>query len=100
MERISRQSVTFARPLVLDGVEGELPPGIYEVELVEEPLEGLSFSAYRLVSASVVLPLKQGLHSYQLVRIPPALVREAQACSEIAAAPRDHSRKPDAEKPA
>ena len=97
-ERISRQPVTFRRPFPLDEIEGEMPPGVYEVEMVEELLDGLSFSAYRLISASVVLPLNHGSHSYQLIRILPALVREALADAEPAA--RSHMSKPDVEKSA
>lgn len=98
--RITRQPVTFARPFMLEGIEREQPAGTYEVELVEELLEGLSFPAYRLVSASVVLPLKQGFHSYQLVRILPALVRAALADAEPAAEARNRVSMADAEKSA
>ena len=82
IERISRKPVTFARPFVLDGIEGEQPAGTYEVELVEDLLEGLSFSAYRLISASIVIPQGRGSHSYQLVSILPSLVRDALANRE------------------
>ena len=82
IERISRKPVTFSRPFVLDGVESEQPPGTYEVEFIEDLLEGLSFSAYRLISASIVLPLRPGSHSYQLVSIRPSLVRAALAEAE------------------
>ncbi len=77
IERITRQSVTFRQPFFLDGFSSEQPAGTYEVEMVEELIEGLSFLAYRLVSASIVLPLAGGSHSYQLVRIEPSLVRTA-----------------------
>jgi hypothetical protein len=95
IERITRKPVTFARPFVLEGIEGEQSAGTYDVEMVEELLEGLSFPAYRLMSASVVLPLRQGFHSYQLVRILPALVREALTDPEPA---RNHVSRADAEK--
>ena len=100
IERITRQSVTFARPFALEGIESEQPAGTYEVELVEELLEGLSFPAYRLISASVVLPLKQGFHSYQLIRILPSLVREALADAEPALGPRNQQSMANAEKSA
>lgn len=77
MERITRKQIYFQHPFGVDGLDVERPPGIYEVELVEE-LVGLSFPAYRLVSASVVLPLAPGSNSYQLLRIEPAMVREAE----------------------
>jgi hypothetical protein len=55
-ERISRRSVTFLHPFSLVGVDGVQPAGTYTVETVEEPLENLSFIAYRRVSTTIVLP--------------------------------------------
>jgi hypothetical protein len=81
MERITRKQITFKHPFVVGDLRVEQPAGSYEVELVEE-LVGLSFLAYRLVSASVVLPLGPGSHSYQLLRIEPAVVREAESDAE------------------
>jgi hypothetical protein len=88
MERITRRRITFPHPFPAGDLNAEHPPGTYEVELVEE-LVGLSFLAYRLVSASVVLPLAPGSHSYELVRIEPAIVRNAE---------RDTVQEDDAEK--
>src|SRR5687768_17081839 len=85
-ERIARESVTFAQPFFLEGFGREQPVGTYEVELVEELIEGLSFLAYRLVSASIVLPLASGAHSYQLARVEPPLVRAAIRAGEKKAA--------------
>jgi len=45
--RTTFTTVTFSRPFVLSGVDGELPAGSYEVETDEELLEGLSFPVYR-----------------------------------------------------
>lgn len=39
--------VTFLRPFVLPGVDGELPAGSYEVETEEELVDGVSFPVYR-----------------------------------------------------
>jgi hypothetical protein len=55
-ERITRRSVTFLHPFSLVGVDGVQPAGTYTVETVEEPLENLSFIAYRRVSTTIVLP--------------------------------------------
>lgn len=77
-ERTTRTSVTFPRPFFLEGLGGEQPAGTYEVETVSERIEGISFLAYRVVSASLVLPLpRHGPHSFQLVRIAPSLVQSA-----------------------
>src|SRR5688572_25390662 len=90
MERIARESVTFAQPFFLEGFGREQPAGTYEVELVEELIEGLSFLAFRVVSASVVLPLASGVYSYQLARIEPSLVRAAIHAGEKKAAAGKH----------
>jgi hypothetical protein len=55
-ERITRRSVTFLHPFSLVGVDGVQPAGTYTIETVEEPLENLSFIAYRRVSTTIVLP--------------------------------------------
>ena len=75
-ERILRKSVSFAAPFYVEGLEREQPAGTYEVEIVEELIQGLSFLAYRTVSTSIVIP--GGRHSYQVARIDSALVLAAQ----------------------
>jgi hypothetical protein len=77
-ERIARETVTFTKPFFVEGLDRKQPAGAYDVEIVEELIEGLSFLAYRVVSTSIVLPLAGGgAHSYQHVRINSALVRAA-----------------------
>ena len=51
--------MTFLHPFSLAGVEGEQAAGTYAVETVEEPIEGLSFVAYRRLSTTIVLPSPQ-----------------------------------------
>jgi hypothetical protein len=58
--RTTQTSVTFARPFVLSGLEGEQPAGVYDIETDEERLEGLSFSAYRRVQTLIHLHPKTG----------------------------------------
>jgi hypothetical protein len=55
-ERITRRSVTFLHPFSLVGVDGVQPAGTYTIETVDEPLDNLSFIAYRRVSTTIVLP--------------------------------------------
>ncbi len=77
-ERVARESVTFAKPFFVEGLNRDQRAGTYQVEIVEEQIEGLSFIAYRVVSTSIQLPLPGGgAHSYQLARINSALVRAA-----------------------
>lgn len=45
--RSTRSTVTFSNPFTLPGYPGDLPAGDYEVLVEEEPLQGLSFEAYR-----------------------------------------------------
>ena len=55
-ERITRRSVTFLRPFLLVDLDEEQPAGTYVIETVEEPLDTLSFIAYRRVSTAIHLP--------------------------------------------
>jgi hypothetical protein len=55
MTRTSRSTVTFLHPFMLTGLKDEQPAGDYFVETDEEPLEGVSFSAYRRVKVMVHL---------------------------------------------
>ncbi len=48
--RTSRKTVTFSGPFVLNGVDETLPAGAYAVDTDEEPIEGISFLAYRRLS--------------------------------------------------
>jgi hypothetical protein len=77
-ERVARESVTFAKPFFVEGLNRDHAAGTYEVEIVEEQIEGLSFIAHRVVSTSIRLPIPGGgAHSYRQVRINSALVRAA-----------------------
>jgi hypothetical protein len=77
-ERVARESVTFAKPFFVEGLDRTQGPGTYNVEIVEELIEDLSFLAYRVVATSIELPVPGGgKHSRQLVRINSALVRAA-----------------------
>ena len=58
--RTRRETVTFARPFRLRGVDEPQPAGAYTVETDEEPIEGLSFMAYRRVATVIFLPLARG----------------------------------------
>jgi hypothetical protein len=86
-ERTKRELVTFLHPFSLAGVEEQQTPGTYTVETVEEPIEGLSFVAYRRISTTIVLPSPQyGNASRQAVTIDPrdleaAMKRDAELAS-------------------
>jgi sirohydrochlorin ferrochelatase len=82
-ERIARQQVTFRGPFFVEGLGRDLPAGTYDVETVEEMIEGVSFLAYRVASMSIAIPLrKDAPHSYQRIRIEPSVVQAAQRDGE------------------
>lgn len=70
-ERSVRTSVQFYRPFRLAGVEKLLSPGIYEIETLEEAIDGLSIGGYRRISTTITLPGPTAL-SRQLTTIDPA----------------------------
>lgn len=78
-ERVSREHISFAAPFKVEGPLRQCPAGTYEVETVEELIDGLSFPAYRVVSTSLVLPVANASsRSCQMIPVDPALVRSAR----------------------
>ena len=70
MNRTTSKTVRFVRPFVLPGIEGEQPPGAYEVEIDEAALPGLSFAVYRRVEVRITIPFTtMGASGYQTVPI-------------------------------
>ena len=76
--RTSSRGVTFRHPFLLKGMESSLPPGAYTIETDEELLEELSFTAYRRVACSIRVPIGASGNSYQMVRIDPADLEQAE----------------------
>lgn len=54
--RSSQRTVTFTRPFFLSALDGQQPPGTYLVVTEEEPIEGMSFAAYRRTATMLHLP--------------------------------------------
>lgn len=54
--RTTETSTKFNRPFVLKGSERIYPAGTYRVLIDEEPIDGLSFLAYRRVSTMMFVP--------------------------------------------
>lgn len=85
VERLTSTSVEFVFPFLLGGVDGQQPAGVYEVETVEEQIDGLSFIAYRRLSTTIALcPGGRATHVRQITEIDPAdlataLERDANA---------------------
>jgi hypothetical protein len=79
-ERTKQELVTFQHPFSLAGVDGQQSPGTYTVEVIEEPIDGLSFVAYRRVSTTIILPSSEyGYPSKQVVTVDP---RDLEAAKE------------------
>jgi hypothetical protein len=81
--RTTSKTISFARPFSLDGLDETQPAGSYTVQTDEEPIEGLSFLAYRRVATVIFLPLTHGgAGSFQAIPVAPdaldaALARDA-----------------------
>ncbi len=58
--RTTKKTVTFTKPFTLTNVDEMLPAGAYSVETDEEPLEGISYIAYRRVVTLLHVPGKSG----------------------------------------
>jgi len=70
--RRTRQTFTFDQPFSLSVIDEMQPAGTYKVDIDEEPIEGLSFLAYRRVATTIYLPLPHGgAGSVQAVRVEP-----------------------------
>ena len=83
--RTKRETVTFAHPFTVDGVDGAQPAGAYTVETDEEAIEGLSFLAYRRVATVIFLPVPHGgAGSFQAGPIDPHLLEAARVKATLA----------------
>src|SRR5690349_7358768 len=76
--RTQRTTTSFAKPFLLRGVGRVLPPGVYEIATDEEPIEGLSFPAYRRVATVIFVP-GQLASSIEMVTIDPVDLKAAEA---------------------
>ncbi len=84
MTRTTSRTVRFERPFTLKGVEGQQPPGTYEIEIDEELLPGLSFPVYRRVEARITIPFEaMGASGHQVV---PVTLEELDAALALDAA--------------
>ena len=77
--RTQRRTVVFTNPFQLKGIDRALPPGGYEVVTDEELIEGLSFAAYRRISAAIIVPAQSHrASSVEMVVIDPRDLQSAQ----------------------
>ncbi len=77
-ERFTQRSIVFAHGFSLPGVEGLQPAGAYEVETLDEQIDGLSFVAYRRISTTIALHgATAATMSRQVTSIDPADLADA-----------------------
>jgi hypothetical protein len=82
--RVTTKTVIFAHPFVVDAMDGEQPPGIYNVETEEELLESVSFPVYRRVSTVMVCQVPGGITRFVTIdptALDTALARDARITS-------------------
>jgi hypothetical protein len=78
--RTTSRTITFARPFSLDGLDETHPAGSYMVQTDEEPIEGLSFLAYRRVATVILSPLRHGgTGSFEAIPVSPEALEAALA---------------------
>jgi hypothetical protein len=75
--RTRRESVSFARPFRIKGVDRMLPAGTYEVITDEEMIEGLSFASFRRMATMIMVPAPRG-SAMEMISIDPAELGDAQ----------------------
>ena len=77
MIRSTGMDVTFRQPVTLGGVDRPLPPGTYRVEIEEEPIDGLSFVAYRRLATFICVPMAGQPGTIQNLLIDPKTLDQA-----------------------
>jgi hypothetical protein len=77
MTRTTTKTVTFHKPFALKGVDRMLPAADYRVVTDEEPIDGVSFAAYRRVSTAIFVPAESGC-AVEMVTIDPLELQAAQ----------------------
>jgi len=63
LTRSRRETVTFAHPFRIRGIDRQLQAGAYEVVTDEELIEGLSFPCFRRVATMIMVPGAPPRHS-------------------------------------
>jgi hypothetical protein len=80
LTRTRVDTLTFAKPFSLKGIDRLLPAGDYRVSTDEELIEGLSFPVYRRVATMIFVPAQANrAASTEMFAIDPADLRVAQA---------------------
>lgn len=82
-ERSTRATVTFRKPFSLTGVDELLDAGQYDVDTLEEAIEGASFVGYRRLSTTLTINSKTyGAAARQVIEIDPLDLANALASDQ------------------
>ncbi|MGX7744838.1 hypothetical protein [Rhodopseudomonas parapalustris] len=77
--RTRRETIVFAHPFRLRGIDRELPAGAYDVVTDEEMIEGLSFPVFRRVATMITVPCAPPRQSsVEMITIAPDALRDAR----------------------
>ncbi|MBR0825232.1 hypothetical protein JQ596_06775 [Bradyrhizobium manausense] len=74
-----RETVTFRRPFRIRGIERLLPAGAYEVIADEETIESETFSAYRRIATTIIVPAVGACDAMEVLSIGSVDLANAQA---------------------
>lgn len=76
--RTKRSIVHFSAPFALSGIDEMQPAGDYAVDSDEEPIEGISWLAYRRVATFIHLPaMESSGRISRMVAVDPAALETA-----------------------
>jgi len=87
--RTTSKLVTFRRPFLLSGLEGEQPAGTYAIRTEEEILDTLSFAGWRQTGCTMLIH-RDGAVEYAAINaqeLREALVRDGDQGTDPPAAP-------------
>jgi hypothetical protein len=76
--RTRRETVAFARPFRIAGIDRLLPAGAFEVITDEEMIDGLSFASFRRVATMIMVPAAAHGGSMEMIKIDPADLERAR----------------------
>ncbi|QAU44595.1 hypothetical protein [Bradyrhizobium guangzhouense] len=76
--RSRRETVTFKHPFHIRGIERMLPAGVYQVIADEETIESETFSAWRRVGTSIIVPAESPAGTMEMLSIRALDLAEAQ----------------------
>ena len=92
LERITTRRVVFSRPFTLGEAPEVYPPGVYQLETTEQPMEAGGRTAYVRTSTVLVIPTASGTYCREVRsrEVEEAVLRDAEQ-----GAPREPSENPD-----